>query len=42
MSIIDYHYVMIGLITANTTIVIKNEAFAKIMKKIYEATYDKA
>ncbi len=42
MSIIDDHYVLIGLITSNTTIVIKNEAFAKIMKKMYSATYEKA
>ena len=42
MSIIDDHYVMIGLITSNTTMVIKNEAFAKIMKKMYLATYEKA
>lgn len=39
MSIIDDHYVLIGLITANTTIVIKNEAFCKIMKQLYEAKY---
>lgn len=42
MSIIDDYYVLIGLITSNTTVVIKNEAFAKIMKKMYSATYEKA
>jgi sugar-specific transcriptional regulator TrmB len=40
MSIIDDGYVLIGLITANTTVVIKNQAFAKIMKKMYLATYE--
>ncbi|MDP2924771.1 MAG: helix-turn-helix domain-containing protein [Nanoarchaeota archaeon] len=42
MSLIDDHYVMIGLITSNCTVVIKNEAFCKILKKMYLATYEKA
>ncbi|MBS3074866.1 TrmB family transcriptional regulator [Candidatus Pacearchaeota archaeon] len=42
MSLIDDHYVMIGLITSNCTIVIKNEALCKILKKMYLATYEKA
>jgi len=42
MSIIDDHYVLIGLITANTTVVIKNEAFSKIMKQLYLSKYKEA
>lgn len=42
MSIIDDCYVLIGLITSNTTVVIKNEAFGKIMKKMYLGAYEKA
>ncbi len=42
MSLIDDHYVMIGLITSNCTVVIKNEALCKILKKMYLATYEKA
>ena len=42
MSLIDDNYVMLGLITSNCTIVIKNEALCKILKKMYLATYEKA
>ena len=42
MSLIDDQYVMIGLITSNCTMVIKNEALCKILKKMYLATYEKA
>ncbi len=42
MSLIDDHYVMLGLITSNSTIVIKNEALCKLLKKMYLATYEKA
>lgn len=41
LSIIDDKEVMIGLINSNTTLFIRNEPFARLMKKFYENTYKK-
>ena len=38
----DDKEVMLGLIKNNTTILIRDKAFAKIMKKLFLAYYDKA
>lgn len=42
MSIVDDEEVMIGLIKSNVTLLIRNKQFAKIMKKLFLAYYDKA
>jgi len=42
MSIIDTDEVMIGLVKSSTTVLIRDKAFAKIMKKLYMAYYDQA
>ena len=40
MSIVDDEQVMIGLIKSNTTMLIKDKAFAKIMRQLFEGYYD--
>lgn len=42
MSILDDEEVMIGLIKNNTTLLIRDSAFAKIMKKMFLAAYNEA
>lgn len=42
MSILDDKEVMIGLIKKNTTLLIRDEAFAKIMKDLFNAKYNVA
>ncbi len=42
MSILDDEEVMIALIKSNVTLLIKDKPFAKIMKQMFLATYDKA
>jgi len=42
MSIIDDNEVMIGLIKSNATLLIRDECFTKIMKKMFEETYKTA
>jgi sugar-specific transcriptional regulator TrmB len=40
MSIIDDEEVMIGLIKSNTTMLIRDKAFAKVMKQLFEGYYN--
>ncbi|MCA9485929.1 MAG: TrmB family transcriptional regulator [Nanoarchaeota archaeon] len=42
MSIIDDKEVMIGLIKSNTTLVIRDGPFAKVMRQLFLASYDGA
>ncbi|MEK6927420.1 MAG: helix-turn-helix domain-containing protein [Nanoarchaeota archaeon] len=42
MAVIDDFETMITLINSNTILLIRDKAFAKIMKKMFEATYEKA
>lgn len=42
LSIIDNEEVMIGLIKKNTTLLIKDKAFAKVMKQLFLGAYEKA
>ena len=39
MSVVDDEEVMVGLIKSNTTLLIKDKAFTKIMKKMFLETY---
>jgi len=39
LTIVDDKYVMIGLIKANTTLLIRDVTFAKVMKKMFIETY---
>jgi len=41
-SVIDDEEVMIALIKSNVTLLIKDKPFAKVMKILFEAAYDKA
>jgi sugar-specific transcriptional regulator TrmB len=42
MSIQDEEEVLVGLIKSNTTLLIRDKPFAKIMKKMFEETYKNA
>ena len=42
MGVLDDQGVLIGLIKKNTTLLIRDEAFAKMMKRLFLAAYDKA
>ena len=42
LSILDDEEVMIGLIKKNTTLLIRDEAFAKCMKRLFLAAYEDA
>ena len=42
LSILDDEEVMIGLIRKNTTLLIRDKAFAKCMKRLFLAAYDKS
>ena len=42
MSIIDDSEVMVGLIKSNTTLLIRDAHFAKVMKKLFLETYKHA
>lgn len=42
LSILDDEEVMIGLIRKNTTLLIRDEAFAKCMKRLFLAAYEKS
>ncbi len=42
LSVIDDEEVMISLIKSNVTLLIRDKPFAKIMKKMFLATYEKA
>lgn len=42
LSILDDEEVLIGLIKKNTTLLIRDVAFAKIMKRLFLGAYDKA
>lgn len=42
LSVIDDAEVMISLIKSNVTLLIKDKPFAKIMRRLFEAWYDKA
>lgn len=41
-SVVDDEEVLIGLIKANTTLLIRNKEFAKVMKKLFLAAYKEA
>lgn len=42
LSVVDDEEVMIALIKSDVTLLIRNKAFAKMMKKLYLAAYEKA
>ena len=42
MSIIDDEEVMIGLIKSNVTLLVKDRAFAKVMKKMFLESFEGA
>lgn len=42
LSILDDEEVMIGLIKKNTTLLIRDKSFCKVMKKLFLGAYDKA
>ncbi len=42
IGVLDDREVLIGLIKKNTTLLIRDEAFAKIVKRLFLAAYDKA
>lgn len=42
LSVIDDEEVLIGLIKKNTTLLIRDKAFAKVLRRLFLAAYDKA